>query len=215
MKTRLTFIAALVFILGSCTTGSYVTSTYPDDIYFNPADIPPPITITETVIEEPIQEKSGERLIISQIDDNEDGSNTMNNYIFDGTEEDADALIYNMDQMELDGSDTTIYYNDDELKYVINNYYDGDELDYAYRIRRFHNPYYYDPFYWDSWAYDPYFGYGYASMYNPYYSYGWGYGSSWYSPYSRWGFSPYYSNYYSPYYYGGYYGKFQNTLWEK
>jgi len=176
MKSRLTLIGALAIILGACTTGRYTTGSYSDDIYFNPADVPPPIAVVETPAES-VKEKSGETMIISQIEENEDGSNTMNNYIFEGNEEDAEALRYNMDQMELEGSDTTIYYNDDELKYVINNYYDGDELDYAYRIRRFHRPYFYDPFYWDSWAYyDPFF-------YDPWYygpswsfSMGWGWG---------------------------------------
>ncbi len=157
MKSRLILLGALAILFGACSTGSQITGSYPDDIYFNPADVPPPIV----VVEEPAPEKSGEVLIISQIEKNDDGSNTMNNYIFDGTEEDADVLAYNIDQMELEGTDTTILYNDDELQYVINNYYDGEELDYAYRIRRFHNPYFYDPFYWDSW-YDPYYSYGYS-----------------------------------------------------
>ena len=120
----------------------------------------------------------------------------MNNYIFEGTEDDVDALLYNMEQMDLEGSDTTVYYNDDEVKYVINNYYDGDDIDYAYRIRRFHRPYFYDPFYWDSWYYDPYFYGGYSSWYSPYSS--WGYGYNWYSPYYSWGWG--YSPFYSPYY---------------
>src|SRR5690606_30828901 len=136
MKSRLTFFAVVALLFSACTTGTYVTRSYTDDIYFNPGDVPPPIVVDDVVAEdEPATEKSGERLIISEIEENEDGSNTMNNYIFDGTEEDAEALSYNVDQMEMYGSDTTVYYNDDEVKYVINNYYDGDELDYAYRIR--------------------------------------------------------------------------------
>ena len=173
MKSKLTILAVLAVILGACSTGSYVTSSYSDDIYFNPGDVPPPITVDQpkATTEEPVKEKSGDRMIISRIEDNEDGSNTMNNYIFDGTKQDADALTYNMDQMQLEDSDTTMYYNDDEVKYVINNYYDGDDLDYAYRIRRFHNPYFYDPFFWDSWYYDPWY-YGYSSWYYPGWSFG-------------------------------------------
>jgi hypothetical protein len=45
MKSRLTLIGALAIILGACTTGSYTTGSYSDDIYFNPADVPPPIVI--------------------------------------------------------------------------------------------------------------------------------------------------------------------------
>ena len=81
MKSRLILAGALAFIMGACTTGSYTTSSYTDDIYFNPGDVPPPIFI----VDEPVQEKSGERIILSQIEENDDGSNTMNNYIFDGT----------------------------------------------------------------------------------------------------------------------------------
>lgn len=123
-------------------------------------------------------------MIISDIKENEEGSQTMSNYIFDANERDADALVYSMDQYDLYDSDTTVYYNDDDVKYVINNYYDGQSLDYAYRIRRFHRPYFYDPFYWDSWYYDPFY-YDpryYSSRYSPYWSYSMGWGSRWYSP---------------------------------
>jgi hypothetical protein len=219
MKSRLTIFAVIALMFSACTTGMYVTRTYTDDIYFNPGDVPPPIAVDDAVADnEPLRKKSGERLIISQIEENQDGSNTMNNYIFDGTDKDVNALSYNMNQMEMYESDTTVYYNDDEVKYVINNYYDGNNLDYAYRIRRFHNPFFYDPFYWDSWYYDPFY---YSSWYSPYWSMGWGY-SSWYSPYYSWGwgYSPYYSYWNRPYYsyygygypyyswygYGGYYG---------
>ena len=143
-----------------------MAGSYSDDIYFTPGDVPPPIVV-ETQPAPKAAEKSANTMIISNIEKNNDGSNTMSNYIFDGTEQDADVLRYNMDQMDLQDSDTTVYYNDDEMKYVINNYYEGDELDYAYRIRRFHNPYYYDPYYWDSWMY-----------YDPYYD-PWYFGSSW------------------------------------
>ena len=114
----------------------------------------------------------------------------MNNYIFEGSEEDADALTYSMDQADMYQTDTTVYYNDDEMKYVINNYYDGDALDYAYRIRRFHRPSFYDPFYWDSWYYDPYVYDPYYSWYSPSWSmsWNWGWGHSWYSPYSYYGY---------------------------
>ena len=196
MKSKWTLLGVIALLLGACTTGSYVTSNYSDDIYFNPADVPPPIAVEEVSKKEALVEKSGNRMIISQIDENQDGSKTMNNYVFDGSKEDADALRYDMEQMELEGSDTTVYYNDDEVKYVINNYYDGDEMDYAYRIRRFHNPYFYDPFYWDSWSYyDPFF---YSSWYYP--SWSWGMHRGWYDPWYSWGwgYSPYYS-WYSPY----------------
>lgn len=106
----------------------------------------------------------------------------MNNYILDGQDagEYVDAQLYNMDQMELQGSDTTIYYDDNEVKYVINNYYDGADVDFSYRIHRFHRPYsrFYDPFYWNSWYYDPWYynSWYYDSWYYPYSSLAWGWG---------------------------------------
>jgi len=238
MKTRLTLLGILGLFLGACSTGGYVSGTYSDDIYFEPGDVPPPISVERTVAEQ-APTKSAKTMIISDIEKTDDG-NTMNNYIFDGTEEDADVLRYNMEAMEMQDSDTTIYYNDDEVKTVINNYYEGDELDYAYRIRRFHNPYFYDPFYWDSWAYyDPFYydpwysgygpsfalswnrgwGYGYPSYAWGYPGYGWGYsGFGWGYPGYGWGYSgygwgsPYYGwggSYYGNYWGGGYYPNYR------
>jgi hypothetical protein len=37
MKTKLTFIAIVALMVGACTTGTYTTKTYDDDIYFSPA----------------------------------------------------------------------------------------------------------------------------------------------------------------------------------
>ena len=93
MKSRLTILAGIALLFGACTTGSYVTSSYTDDIYFNPGDVAPPIVVEEYAEETtPAPTKSADRMIISQIEENEDGSNTMNNYIFDGNEDDVNAL---------------------------------------------------------------------------------------------------------------------------
>jgi len=209
MKTqkRLIIAVAIALGMGSCTTGSFLTSSNQDDIYFNPGDVPPPISIVDETPAPVPQNKSGENMVISQMKGNEDGSKTLNNYVLNDNQNNADAQVYSMDPQNLTQSDTTIYYNDDQVKYVINNYYDSEDLDYAFRIRRFHDPYFYDPYYWDSWGY-------WDNWYSPYYSFGWGY-NSWYSPfnygyYSPWGYgygwySPYYS-YYNSWYYGGYYG---------
>ncbi len=212
MKSKLFILSMVALFTGACTSGSYITRHYPDDIYFNPGDVPPPIILEEEPLTQAdVREKSANRMIISNIEENEEGSQTMSNYIFDGSEEDADALTYSMEQFDMYDSDTTIYYNDDQVKYVINNYYDAEEIDYAYRIRRFHRPYFYDPFYWDSWYYDPFYydPFYYSSWYSPRWSYAWnwGWGHSWYSPYYSWGwgYSPYYS-YWNRAYYGGYYG---------
>lgn len=223
MKSRLITIGIAALFLSACSTGSYLTSSYTDDIYFNPGDVPPPISAEGQITNKPLgdtgKEKSGEKMIISQIEKNDDGTNTMNNYIFDGTNQDADALQYNMDQMDLQNSDTTVYYNDDDMKYVINNYYDGDDLDFSYRIHRFHDPFFYDPFYWDSWNYDPFYSWGgYYGSYYPGWSVGWNMGlyDPWYS--WNWGYpyyglgNPYYGYGYYPYYAwgGGYYSGYNS-----
>ncbi len=225
MKSKLIIFSALALIFSACSTGSHVTTSWVDDIYFTPGDVPPPVLVDKTNQQErDLRTKSGERIIISEIKDNQEGSKTMSNYIFDG--EDAgtypDAQLYNLEQMDLVESDTTIYYDENEVKYVINNYFEGDDMDFSYRINRFHRPFGYDPYYydyygWNSW-YHPYsrFGFNYGWGWNswawgsfgwPYYGYGYPY-YNYYSPYySSWGWGgyPYYSSFYSPYY-GGYWG---------
>lgn len=225
MKSKMIIIPVLALIFGACTTGSQLTTSWVDDIYFSPGDVPPPVvTANQDDSGNKVQKESDERIIISEIKGNQEGSKTMNNYIFDGQDagEYADAQLYNMEQMELVGSDTTVYYDENEVKYVINNYFEGDEMDFSYRIHRFHRPYFYDPYYFDYYAWDPYydpywgsswsFGWG-GSWGWPYYSWGYPYSSwyspfysSWYAPYSYygWGGYPYYS-WHSPYW-GGYYG---------
>lgn len=212
MKTKNYLIATIALVFSACTTGSYVTSRYVDDIYFDPANIPPPVVLDEKPEKEaPAGEKSASRLIISEITDNEEGGKTMNNYVFDGRDAGsyADAQLYNLEQMELEGSDTTVYYDDNEIKYVINNYYNGDDIDFSRRIRMFHRPFFYDPFYFHSWYWDdPWY---WDSWYYPYSSLAWGWGySPWYSGwyggfYGGW-YSPWYSSWYSPYSYYGWGG---------
>ena len=217
MKSKMIIIPVLALILGACTTGSQLSTSWVDDVYFSPGDVPPPVVTAKNNEESPrVQEDSNERIIISEIRDNEQGSKTMDNYIFDGQDAGsyADAQLYNMEQMELAASDTTVYYDDNEVTYVINNYFEGDDLDFSYRIHRFHRPYFHDPYYFDYYAWDPYYDPYYGSSWSfgwggswgwPYYSWGYPY-SSWYSPYSYygWGGYPYYS-WNSPYW-GGYWG---------
>lgn len=209
MKTKFFLVAAIALILSACTTGSYVSTGFVDGIYFNPADVPPPVVMEESpqIVEEEA-EKSARRIIISEIRENDEGSQTMNNYIFDGEDagEYVDAQLYNMDQMQLEGSDTTVYYDENEVKYVINNYYDGTDIDFAYRINRFHRPYsrFYDPFYWNDWYWDSWY-YPYSSLY---WSMGWGWG---YDPWG-WGYSPWYGGYYGGYY-GGWYSPYSYYGW--
>jgi hypothetical protein len=212
MKTKLTVIAILATLVSACTTGTYMTRTYDDDIYFSPADVPP-VAIEEN--DAPAREKSAQinnndtrdkKIVLSQIDRNTDGTSTVNNYIYQPDNNgNPDNQNYNMDNQELAESDTTAYYNDDDVKYVINNYYDenDNDLDFAYRINRFHRPYYYSPFFDDYWMYGGY--------YSPYYSgyYGMNYGFGYDGWYGGFGYPyNYYGGYYSPFSFGfgGYWG---------
>ena len=181
MKTKLTVISILAILVSACTTGTYMTKAYDDDIYFSPADVPP-VAIVEN--EAPASEKSArisnndtrdKKIILSQMDRNADGTSSVNNYIYQPDNNgNPDNQSYNMDNQELAESDTTAYYNDDDVKYVINNYYDenDNDLDFAYRIGRFHNPYYYNPFFYDDWMYSGY----YSPWYSGYYGMGYGLG---------------------------------------
>lgn len=212
MKTKLPIVAVVAILVGACTTGTYMTKNYDDGIYFTPAD-QPPVTVVQGEAAAPAQEKSAkvaapeasdQKIVMSQMDKNQDGTSTVSNYIYqpDKENENADVHAYNMDNQELTQSDTTAYYNDDDVKYVINNYYDdNDDVDYAYRIGRFYRPFY-SPFFYDDW----YYGYGYSPWYSGYYGMNWGIGwDPWY--YGGWGY-PYYSSIYSPFYFGlgGYWG---------
>ncbi|HNX79954.1 MAG TPA: hypothetical protein PKJ24_08720, partial [Prolixibacteraceae bacterium] len=188
MKTKNYLIPVLALALGACSTGKYVSTGYVDDIYFNPQDVPPPVVVEEPVQQDNVRSGSPDRMIISQITKNDEGNQTMNNYIFDGQDANryADAQRYNLEQMELENSDTTVYYDDNEIKYVINNYYEGDDLDFAYRIHRFHRPFFYGPYSYNSWYWNDWY-------WNDWYWDSWYY-DSWYSPYSYWGmgYSPWY-----------------------
>jgi hypothetical protein len=204
MKTKLTVIGILTILVSACTTGTYMTKAYDDDIYFSPADIPPVAIVNNeaTVKERSAQSDNNnakdKKIILSQIDRNADGSASVNNYIYQQDQKNAnsDHQSYNMNDQELVNSDTTQYYNDDDVKTVINNYYEdnNDDLDFSYRIGRFHNPYYFNPFY-DDWNY---------GFYSPWYSgyYGWNYGWGYDSWYGGFGYPYSYYGYYSPFAYG-------------
>lgn len=211
MKTKLPIVAVVAILVSACATGTYTTKNYDDGIYFTPAN-QPPVTYSsgETA---PAREKSAnvgapgandQGLVMRQMSKNPDGSSSLNNYIYqpDKNHQNSDIHAYNMDNQELAQSDTTELYNDDSIKYVINNYYDdNDDIDYAYRIGRFYRPFY-SPFFYDNWN----FGY-YSPWYSGYYGWNWGIGwDPWY--YGGWGYPYYYGGYYSPYYLGfsGYWG---------
>jgi len=214
MKTKITLLSAIGLLLGACTTGSYVTNGY-DDIYYSPQnDVSVPVIAQQNTNEVPSlsnQTESSSTTAINNSQDNGNKSSVMENYIFQGGNSSSDTQHYNMKGMELVDSDTTALSNDSQTNYVINNYYDADDIDYTYRINRFHRFGFYDPFMWDSWNYDPFYYDPWA--YNYYWpgnfsigfgSYGWGFGFNygWNSPYySYYGGYPYYGGYS---YYGGY-----------
>ena len=216
MKTKLPVIAIVAILVSACTTVTYMTKAYDDDIYFSPADVPP-VAIVEN--ETPVNEKSAKinnpdardpEIIMSQKDKNADGSTAVKNYIYTPEQQNvnSDNQVYNMDDQQMVESDTTVLYNDDDVKYVINNYYDDSDnnMDFAYRIGRFHNPYYYSTFY-DDWSYGYYspfysgfYGMGYDSWYG---GFGYPYSYGYYSPFS-FGFGGYMGGGYGGYGYGGY-----------
>ncbi|MDO8929213.1 MAG: hypothetical protein Q7W54_09520, partial [Bacteroidota bacterium] len=232
MKTKLPYIAIVAILVSACTTGTYMTKTYDDDIYFSPADVPP-VTMVQDRTEKSAginkSDAGNQRIVMSQMEKNADGTSTLNNYVYQPDEQNQNSSYqaYDMDQQELIGSDTTVYYNDDDVKYVINNYYDGNDndIDFAYRINRFHRPYYYSPFFYDSWYYGSYYPFYSHLGWDPWYYGGWGYPYSsygYYSPFSfgfggywggGYGYGGYYNSYYGGYYngynhgyYSGYYG---------
>jgi hypothetical protein len=72
MKTKLPFIAVVAILVSACTTGTRMTRTYDDDIYFSPADVPPVSMVQD---EAPVKEKStrannsnvgNQRIVMSQ-----------------------------------------------------------------------------------------------------------------------------------------------------
>lgn len=236
MKTKLLIIAVAGMVVNACTTGTHLIRAYDDDIYFSPADVPPVEMVQNeaTVREKPGSTNNSDardkKIVMRQIEKNNDGSLTVKNNIYqpDVANKNSDHQSYNMDQQDLTKSDTTVYSNDDDVKYVVNNYYDSNnnDLDFEYRINRFHRPYYFDPFFYDDWNYgfyspfySGYYGWGGGWGWDPWYSGGWGYPYSYYggyySPFSfglggywggGYGYGGYYNGYYNGYYGGGYYG---------
>jgi len=206
MKTKITLLSAISFLLGACTAGSYVTNSY-DDIYYTP-DNAPLTVVAQNTANQPSSTSYNQtgRSSATSIKTNPDEKSTvMENYIFQNDDSSSDVLNYNMKGMELVDSDTTVLYNDSTTNYVINNYYDADDIDYIARINRFHRFGFYDPFFWDSWIYDPFYYDPWA--YNYYWPgsfsvgfgyYGWGFGFNY-----GWNY-PYYSYFGGYPYYGGF-----------
>jgi len=215
MKAKVTIISALALLLGACTTGNYVTDRY-DDIYFTPGDVPPPVIVDPVPADQTMRNSTVAPLVTQEPNYDETGSPLYENHVFTTNNKSADLQHYDMSGMELVDSDTTLLSNEDTDTYIINNYYEAEDINFAYRINRFHrfgyySPYswYYDPFFYDPYYYDPfYYDYWYSPGWSFGLSWGWGYpyygsywGNSWYwgsSYYGGWGY-PYYAGHYHSY----------------
>jgi hypothetical protein len=201
MKTKLPIIAIVAILVSACTTGTHLAKSYEDDIYFSPKDVSP-VAVAESKTpakEKSVQQKKSEtenqQVIISEMNQNTDGSNVVTNSVYQSGTNNSGQTGYDMNDQELIGSDTTVYYNDDDVKYVINNYYDDNDMSYADQFNRFYGPYYspyYSPYYYDDYYYGGYWGYP---------SWGFSVGFGWGYPYYGWGY-PYYGWGYPYYGYG-------------
>jgi hypothetical protein len=191
MKPNVKLLIAVAFLATACTTGSKVTSGgYSDDLYFTPGDAMPAVRETVKEVKQP-QKKS---TIAMQVEENEQGKIVDSYIVPKSSRKDKNAYYFD-DQPAY--SDTVLEYKDNKEQVTINNYFEGEEMDYSTRIRTFYNPYFYDPFWDPFWS--PYYG-------SPF---GWGigmhgfYGGSYGGYYGGW-YDPWYSGF--GYGYGGYGG---------
>ncbi|MCK9411964.1 MAG: hypothetical protein M0Q53_06665 [Prolixibacteraceae bacterium] len=185
MKPNVKLFIAVALLATACTTGSRVTSGgYSDDLYFTPGDAQP--STPKPVKQEKQPEKKS--TVVMQVEENEQGK-VVNNYIVPKSSRKDKNAYYFDDQPAY--ADTVMEYKDDKEQVTINNYYEGEEMNYSTRIRTFYNPYFYDPFWDPFWGgfYDPYFGspfswgLGWGGMYGGYYG---GYYGGWYNPWNPW-----------------------------
>jgi hypothetical protein len=189
MKTNAKLLLAVALMAGACTTGSKVTSpTYSDDLYYTPGETTP--ATPKPVKEAPQPQKKS--LVAMQVEETEKGK-VVNNYVVPKSSRKDNNAYYFDDQPAY--SDTVTEYKDNKEQSTVNNYYEGQEMDYATRINNFYDPYFYNP-YWDpfwgrgfgygGWGFGFGMGMGMGGYYNPWYSnYGWGY------PYYGWGYPNY------------------------
>jgi hypothetical protein len=187
MKTNVKLLLAIALLASACTTGLKVTSGgYSDDLYFTPGDavsLRPVVPKPAKEAEQP-QKKS---MVAMQVEENEQGK-IVNNYVVPKSTRKDNNAYYFEDQPAY--SDTTLEYKNDREEVTINNYFEGEEMDYSTRIRAFYNPYFYDPFW------DPFWNHGFG------YGFGYGYGMGGYYPWGYSMFDPWYG--YGGFGYGGY-----------
>ncbi len=207
MKRNLIILSLFALMTSACSSSLQISGGNIDDLYYWPGDNPPVYAGEELPnIGSDTKTSNEDLLIISEVEKGKDGTNTLNNYIYADDEPDwySDVQARNIQIINDSDQDTlTIPYEEDGT-YIVNNYYmDDDDYYYSNRLRFFHDPYYYDP-YWN-------------------FSFNWGWGSYYYSPFSRWNswywdpwyysswgwYDPWYYNswgWYNPWYYGSYYG---------
>jgi hypothetical protein len=203
MKLNVKLLIAVAFLATACTTGSKVTSGgYSDDLYFTPGDALPAIRETVKEVKQP-QKKS---TVVMQVQENEQGKIVDNYIVPKNSRKDKNAYYFD-DQPAY--SDTIMEYKDNQEQITINNYFEGEEMDYSTRIRTFYNPYFYDPFWDPFWS--PYYGspfswgMGWRGLYGGFYGGYYGGWDPWYSGFG-YGYGGYGYGGYGGYGYGGYGG---------
>jgi len=199
MKPNVKLLIAAAFLATACTTGSKVTTGgYSDDLYFTPGDAP--LLAPREVKQAKQPEKKS--TVAMEVEENEQGK-IVNNYIVPKSSRKDKNAYYFDDQPAY--ADTVMEYKDNKEQITINNYFEGEEMNYSSRIRSFYNPYFYDP-YWDPF-WDPYYGsafswgLGWRGIYGGYFG---GYYGGW-DPWYGYGYGGYGYGYgYGGYGYGGY-----------
>ncbi|HPR62118.1 MAG TPA: hypothetical protein PLF35_14280, partial [Prolixibacteraceae bacterium] len=151
MKPKVIIIGLVALIATACSTSLQTGSNYIDDLYYWPGDNIPEISSEELTALSESTQPGGNTIIVSELEEGNDGTKTLNNYIYADEEPSwfNDVQAYNLDNIESEGNDTIFFTDEESGSYVVNNYYIDDDYSYADRIRRFHNPFFYDPFYWD------------------------------------------------------------------
>ncbi|MCL4483640.1 MAG: hypothetical protein M1445_13695, partial [Bacteroidetes bacterium] len=144
MKTNVKLLIAIALMATACTTGSRVTSGgYSDDLYFTPGDAQP--VAPKPKVDREVKQPQQKSMVAMQVEQNKEGK-IVNNYVVPKSSRKDNNAYYFDDQPAY--SDTTLEYKDDKEQVTVNNYFEGQELDYSTRIRTFYDPYFYDPF-WD------------------------------------------------------------------
>jgi hypothetical protein len=206
MKRNIIIVTLIALIASACSTSVQMTGRYVDDLYYWPGDAP--LEEAEAVLPSigtDDKKIDNDMLIISEVGKDDKGNKTLDNYIYAEDEPDwyKNVQAQNIETINKAENDTIIIPAEDDGTYIVNNYYLDDNNYYSYsdRIRRFHNPYYYDPFWNNSF---------YGGWNDPFYSWNYPY-SSYYSGWNSWGWDPWYNSWgYSPYCYNSWYGGYNS-----